>query len=486
MRDWQSFAAVAGLACALAACGTATNGGGYYPPDAADPFQYEDVPVVASDVVAADVPAAPHDVVVATPDVPAQPDVPVVQDQAAPEDLFAPDVPAVDDAPAAPDVPVVADIPVAADTTKPGDIGGEIAPNTCGAGHDVLSLLACTEGSVDFQLSKVLVTYVFPAGFLVFDASTTRGMMIYVGSTPGYPNPKVGDIVSLHVSKYASFNGQQEVTGSDGLTFSGSGDAAATALDLATIGKSMISADYESRLLKGKGLTVKSLAGLDGVVTTPGAGDLPLRIDSGAKLCTGSTFDLVSGALTQFSSAMRVQIMNGNADIANADTSKCTTATYDTSNWGFETVDATDPPPGFFKNGVALMATRTTAQAHTGVGSAQLTWTSADNQDFVAGYLQPIAPGQTANLGVWVLDNDPGGKARLALVFLKSDQTTVISTQYQATYTTDSPTWAQKTYSFVAPAEAAYVRGFVRLYDVTPPVAGTATVYVDDFTLTAQ
>ncbi len=44
----------------------------------------------------------------------------------------------------------------------------------------------------------------------------------------------------------------------------------------------------------------------------------------------------------------------------------------------------------------------------------------------------------------------------------------------------------QVSFAYTAPAEAAFVRGFVRLYDVPPAFAGSATVYVDDWATLVQ
>ena len=516
------------MACVVvlstAACGVANNGGGYYWIDGAGVADVVgDAAAPTPTDAAGDVGVPPHDVAAASDmdaaigiDTASDPDVASVADggwDAQPDVYTPPDIAAEDfssgpDLITEPDVPTwpdVADVYTPADiytppdvynppdstplpdVAPPLDIGVDAGPNTCGSGHDIFSLLKCTYGNVDFQLNQALVTYVFAAGFLVYDASSTRGMMIYVGSTPAYPNPKVGDIVSLHVSKYGNYNGQQEVTASDNLLFVGSGDANGTALDLSLLTKAVLTDSFESRLLKGTGFVVKSLAGADGIVTTPGAGDVTLRIDGVNPLCAGATFDLKSAGLTQFGSVMRIHAMNGAADVANVDTTTCAAGPgWDASNWGFEVPDATDPPPGFYKLGAALSAVRTTSQAHVGAASAQLTWTSVDNQDFIAGYLQPIAPGQTATLGAWLLDNDPSGKARLCMTFLKSDQKTLVSNQFQATYTTDGAAWAQKSFAYVAPAEAAYVRGFVRLYDDGTAWTGAATVYVDDWTMSVQ
>jgi hypothetical protein len=360
------------------------------------------------------------------------------------------------------------------------------AVNTCGAGKNIKALLQCTEGVVDFYLEKQLVTYVFGQGFLLYDASISRGMMVYLNPNT-VTKPKVGDLVDLHVTKYANYNGQQEITGADVLTVVGTGDAAATQLSLNVITKDMVSEAYESRVLIGTGLVVKQLSGADAVLTSPSAGDLVMRIDGPADLCAGAVIDLKVAALTQFGSSHRVHLLNGAGDLIKVDASKCGAApVHDQSNWGFEEASDADPPPDFTKVGAYIAAARTTTQKYSGTASCKVTWTSVDNQDLVAGQFIPILPGQKASISAWVLDSDPAGKGRLSMTFYKSDMTTVVSSQFSGAYTVDGAQWAQVSFAYTAPAEAAYVRGFMRFYDVAPAFTGSATLYMDDWTTSIQ
>lgn len=360
------------------------------------------------------------------------------------------------------------------------------AINTCGAGKNIKALLQCTEGVVDFYLEKQLVTYVFGQGFLLYDASISRGMMVYLNPNT-VTKPKVGDLVDLHVTKYANYNGQQEITGADILTVVGTGDAVATQLSLNVITKDMVSEAYESRVVIGTGLVIKQMSGADAVLTSPSAGDLVMRIDGTTDLCAGAVIDLKVAALTQFGSSHRVHLLNGAADLTKIDTSKCGTApVHDQSNWGFEEASDADPPPDFTKVGAFITAARTTTQKYSGMASCKVTWTSVDNQDLVAGQFIPILPGQKASISAWALDSDPAGKGRLSMSFYKSDMTTVVSSQFSGTYTVDGAQWAQVGFAYTAPAEAAYVRGFMRFYDVAPTFAGSATIYIDDWTTLVQ
>lgn len=373
---------------------------------------------------------------------------------------------------------------IAADIAK--DTSDVPAVNTCGAGKNIKALLQCTEGVVDFYLEKQLVTYVFGQGFLLYDASISRGMMVYLNPNT-VTKPKVGDLVDMHVTKYASYNGQQEITGADVLTVVGSGDAAATQLSLNVISKDMVGEAYESRVLIGTGLVVKQLSGADAVLTSPSAGDLVMRIDGAADLCAGAVIDLKVAALTQFGSSHRVHLLNGSADLKKVDASNCGAApVHDQSNWGFEEASDADPPPDFTKVGAYIAAARTTAQKYSGAASCKVTWTSVDNQDLVAGQYIPILAGQKASISAWVLDSDPAGKGRLSMTFYKSDMTTVVSSQFSGTYTADGAQWAQVSFAYTAPAEAAYVRGFMRFYDVAPAFTGSATLYIDDWSTLVQ
>lgn len=373
---------------------------------------------------------------------------------------------------------------VKADATDTGpDMAG---PDTCGGGQDIASLLTCSEGAVDFTLAKVLVTYAFPAGFLVHDNSTTRGMMVYLGTaTWPFAKPAVGDVITLHVTKYATFNGQQEFMAADALSVTGKGNASATAVDLATVAKAAFGESLESRLLVGKGLVVKALSGTDGVLSRPGAGDVVFRSDGVTNLCAGAVFDIKTAALTQFAGVYRVHAMNGQSDLGAVDTSKCGgPAVYDESNWGFEEPDATDPPPDFFKLGGAMSAVRTTDFKQQGAASVRLTWQAIDNQDLIAGKYVQVMAGQKTTLTVWLLDEDAGGKARLGLTFYKADKTVV--SNHTSGYAIDGPAWAAHTLAFTVPVDAVFVRGFVRLYDELGKWTGKSTVYADTWSLTVQ
>jgi hypothetical protein len=503
VRRWAGIV-VPIWAFGLAACGTTPVGGGSVATPAGQDATGGDATAAASDATptedagtdAQPQPDVPSDTAVDTPDVAELPplgDAPVVAEL--PPDV-APDVPP--ELPDTTDLPdLTPELPKDAAPDVPPDLPPELAPDvvkdvppdvldTCGKTKNVAGLLLCGEGPVDYQLDNVTVTYSFGQGFFVYDGSTTRGIQFYAANGWPFDKPKVGDVVSVHVSKYGNFGGQQEVLAAEGLKVTGTADASKSALDLATVPKTMIGEEYESRLLVGKGLILKQLTGPDGLVQTPNAGDVMLRLDGGpTNLCAGAVFALKSAVLTQYGSSHRIHVMNGAADLDAVDTSNCKAAPlYDMSNWGFEEPDDTDPPPDFLKVGAGFTAQRTTQQKHGGQASCKLTWTSTDNQDLVAGHYFPIQPGQKASLAVWLLDNDPTGRARLGLTFYKADKTMAGGSQFSATYTADNAAWAQYTYSYTAPAEAAFVRGFVRLYDHTG-WTGSATVHTDDWTMTA-
>lgn len=361
------------------------------------------------------------------------------------------------------------------------------APDTCGTGTSIADLLDCTEGTIDFQLENALVTYVGPQSLLLYDGSTTRGMMVSVGDNwPINPKPMVGEQLSLHVTSYGNVKGQQQVLASDGWITGGLGDAQGTALDLASIGADLFSENYESRLVIGKGLKVKSFSGQEGVIATPNAGNVVLRVDGKPGLCAGAIFDLKAGALTQSDTTFGVQVLDSQSDLVNIDITPCKPPGDDDSNWGFEEDLQDDPPADFFKVGTAMTANRVVNYQHSGQACCRLTWTSQDNQDLFGGLFVPVSAGQQVKFSVWWYDNDPSGKGRPALVFYKSDKTAVVSTHYSSTYSSDSPDWQQQTYTFTAPPDSVYVRGFVRMYDNAASWSGKATVYIDDWSLTVQ
>ena len=362
--------------------------------------------------------------------------------------------------------------------TNPTDTNPTDTTSECTGTGNVAALKACAEGPADFDLTQVVVTYVYDKGYFVADAS--GAMQVYVGDTWAYAAPAVGDLVSVHVTEYGSYQNTAEVKATDALTALGSGNLAALILDIS--GGTLPDEAGENRAVKGTGFTATAVNGKDLVVSYGSAAGVALRVDSSAGMCAGTTFDLAAGVFVQFQETYRIQSFHAGTDLVNVDASTCTAS--DDSNWGFEEAGQQDPPADFEKASTGFVANVSADQAHGGSHACALTWTSTDNQDFVQGLYTPIAAGQTAHFGVWVYDNDPAGRLRPSLEFFDAAKAP-LGKEYDG-YSEDAAAWAQMTFDFQAPANAAFVRAFVRLYDVAGGWAGTATVYVDDWSLTVQ
>ncbi|MFH1531095.1 MAG: MopE-related protein [Pseudomonadota bacterium] len=175
------------------------------------------------------------------------------------------------------------------------------------------------------------------------------------------------------------------------------------------------------------------------------------------------------------------------------DTGDCAAAAWcapevDMSNWGFEEPwTPGDPVPDFeISWGIqsSIIALRSVATVHSGAAACELTWTSPDQtkQDFAQGYLTPVTPGGQVTFGVWVRDDEAAGRARLAVTFHDAAQGS-LGNVFATTYTDDLPAWVHVTATFDVPADAAFVRGFIRLYDVPASWDGNATIHIDDWSL---
>ena len=97
----------------------------------------------------------------------------------------------------------------------------------------------------------------------------------------------------------------------------------------------------------------------------------------------------------------------------------------------------------------------------------------------------PVTAGQTATFTVWTLDNDIAGRFRPSIEFY-TDTYMSIKKEYSSTYTSDSADWVQMEYAMEAPADVAFVRAFVRMYDVSADWDGNAEIYIDDWDLAIQ
>ena len=340
----------------------------------------------------------------------------------------------------------------------------------------------CQEGPVDVTLADATVTYLFEAGYFLQDA--TGAIEVYVGDQWGYDPPTVSDVIDLHVTEYGSFANHQEVTASDPPLVIGQGDAFGLATDIST--GTVPSESIESFLVTATALEVVAVDDLNVTVAYGTAQDITLRVDDSAGLCAGAVVDIAAAVVTHWWDMHRLQVFNAAVDLANLNTDNCVfPEDVDDSNWGFEEEGQDDPPYDFEKATVGFTATNTVDQFHAGAQACELTWDSVENLDFYQGWYMPIEAGQVATFTVWALDNDPAGRIRQFVKFYDANQDSVKNT-YGNVFSEDGVDWVQLTYAAEAPADALFVRAFLRLYDYGVDWDGDATVYVDDWDVSIQ
>ena len=381
------------------------------------------------------------------------------------------------------------------DTCQAGLCGG--APVVCppgGSPNDacclpcttIAELRALPEGPITATLCASTVTYVFDAGYFMQQGPDGPATEVYVAGAWAYAPPTPGDVLTLTALTYTNFNGQQEITDHEPPTLVGTASLAGWALDL-TSGV-VLSEDLESRLVTGKGLTITGTQGGSFLLETAPGVQVSMFADNVAALpkalCVGAVFDLEQAVVTDYLGTWQVRVFDAAVDIANIDDTGCSAEpVYDDSNWGFEDWSQSDPPQGFGKVTAGFTATQETGQVYAGAASVNLTWTSQDNQDFMALMHSPVAEGASVTASAWIYDADPNGRARLGLAFYGPGKV-FLANAYATSYTTDTPLWASYTFTTVVPAGAAFVRPFVRLYDQNGfATVGSATVYLDDLTL---
>jgi len=346
----------------------------------------------------------------------------------------------------------------------------------CSPTGGVANLRACAEGVVDVTVTGALVTYVFDLGYFIQDGS--GAVQVYVGSEWPYDAPGLGDVIDIHVTEYGNYQNQQEILASDPPVKTGDGVVDDVKLDLS--GGIVPDEAIESRVIKCNGLTLETLAGADATVAYGGLAGIPFRVEEAGDLCMGATFDLATGVVTQFDEFHQLKSFYA-MDIANVDIAGCEPVLVsDASNWDFEEISAGEPPPDFEKLTLEFTALTTSDAAHGGAQSCVLTWTSQDNQDLIQGLYSPINPGQSVAFSVWTTDNDAAGRVRLGVKFYDAEKT-FLNNEFSNQYSADGPAWAELTYTIEAPADAAFARGFVRMYDVSADWDNDATVNIDDW-----
>lgn len=354
-------------------------------------------------------------------------------------------------------------------------------PPDCAAGGDVAALRACPQGDFDppFLLTDVVVTYLYDEGFFVQDDS--GAIMVFTGPTPAVPLPELGQILELPVKKLSDYEGTAEVTKTGTATVTGTTDEMALALALDEGAGTSPSEAIESALVAASEVVVTGGEGLDLLVRYGSVTEVAFHVDDADTLCDGASFTLLRAVVIQQGEEHRIESFHLATDIAELDTSACVVP--DTSNWGFELDDASDPPPGFEKATGFFTATQSTSESHSGAASCALTWKNNANQDMFQALWIPVSPGDPVRFDLWVLDGDDDGRARPGVTFYDSAKEAIVA-EWAVQISVDAPgEWQDLFVEADAPANAAYVRGLVRMYDVGGGADGEATLYIDDWTL---
>ncbi len=125
----------------------------------------------------------------------------------------------------------------------------------------------------------------------------------------------------------------------------------------------------------------------------------------------------------------------------------------------------------------SMTGAQESTNVRTGTYSTNLTWTTTSTIRFEQAI--SVTAGNNYSFSFWALDNDPGGRARVAIRWFDSGGGFLDG--YYGDYTSDNASWQQLTSgSQTAPAGAVEATIEIRLYDVSAGWTGSATVYVDD------
>ncbi|MBC8319448.1 MAG: lamin tail domain-containing protein [Bacteroidetes bacterium] len=148
-------------------------------------------------------------------------------------------------------------------------------------------------------------------------------------------------------------------------------------------------------------------------------------------------------------------------------------------NGGFEswTINgAPGPADNWDVTSTSLTGAQETTIVRTGTYSTNLTWTTTSTV-YLEQYIA-VTAGNNYNFSFWALDNDPGGRARVAVRWF--DVSGSFISGFYGDYTVDSPNWQElSSGSQTAAVGAVEAHIEIRVYDVSG-WPGTATVYVDD------
>lgn len=139
-------------------------------------------------------------------------------------------------------------------------------------------------------------------------------------------------------------------------------------------------------------------------------------------------------------------------------------------NPGFESWAGNVPDNWINSSGITV--SREDGIIHGGIFSLKDSLTTQSNADLISDPVK-ISPGALCTLKLWVYDNDPAGKLRLA-VFWNSGENKFGS------YSKDSTGWQELEMSVNAPFDADSAKLAIRAYDVEANWDGEAVFYIDD------
>ncbi len=153
-------------------------------------------------------------------------------------------------------------------------------------------------------------------------------------------------------------------------------------------------------------------------------------------------------------------------------------------NPGFENWTGENPDNWSHDNGITVEQCSVADSVHSGTYSARVTLTTQtqSNADFYSDEVSVI-PRAQYEVSFWIFDNDPAGRARLAVWWYDSNHGS-LGTNYTI-YSIDSTDWQYLVDTLTAPDNAAYARLDIRFYD-TDSWDGDALFYVDDAFLSAS
>lgn len=340
------------------------------------------------------------------------------------------------------------------------------------------------EGSLNLLIKNVYVSYVKPAsdsgnGFFIQREQSGPALFMYLGSLPPI-DIQQGNLVTVRINSVSDFHGLTEaddftIVSNDGVAH----DISFLIQDFTTGGT--IDENTESELILINAATIVSGWIYEKDIIFGGGSTTKIYYQDFESLfpevCPGMRISILAPA-SQYEEKYRLTPFSP-ADFTSIDNSGC--GTIDSSNWDFENWSYSDPPEDFEKMTSHFHATEEGTIYNSGSKSANITWDSTNNQDFMQKWFTPTTGGTTYTFHVWIFDNDPAGRARVVISTYDSSKNHL--TNHYGTYSSDSTTWQEKTISFT-PTVSGYIRAMVRFYDISAEWDGDATIYLDDWAIT--